>query len=261
MADPPAGTRTPLVDLAIGCLDLTSLDGDETREDVLALCDRAVRPDPSDDTLPSVAAVVLYPDTIELAAERLRGSGVLVASVAWFPLPDAPLEQRLDEIRRALDAGADEIDIVMRRPVSLDGGNAEVGSEVERATELVGSRTLKVILETGELGEAERIRAAALVAMEAGADFLKSSSGKVGGGVTPEAAVAMMEAARDFHRDRGRAAGIKVSGGVRTTEQALAYLAQLDVTLGPEWMTPDRFRIGASSLLDDLVAHRQGGAR
>ena len=249
---PSAQSATTSYDLAIRCLDLTSLDGSETAEQVLDLCDRALRPDPDDPTVPSVAAVVLYPELVAVAAGRLRGSTVAVASVAGFPSAESPLETRLAEIRRALDDGAEEIDVVMNRPLFL-ADQADAAEEIRRAREAAGRAILKVILETGELGTAERIRQAALLAMAAGADFVKSSTGKVGEGVSPDAALAMMEAARDFHRDNGRPVGIKVSGGVRTAEQAMGYLRLAEDTLGQEWLTPDRLRIGASGVLDELV--------
>ena len=257
MSDAPSQSRaTSSVDLAIRCLDLTSLEGDETKEQVLELCERGLRPDPGDASIPSVAAVVLYPSLVSVAASRLEGTGVRVASVAGFPTPDGPLEDRLEEIRGAVDDGADEIDIVLNRPLLLSGRPEEASEEIWRAREAAGPSMLKVILETGELKTSERIREAAGLAMEAGADFLKSSTGKAGIGATPEAALVMMEAARDFHRTKGTAVGIKVSGGVRTPEQARSYLEMLEETLGTDWLTPERFRIGASMLLDELVRAR-----
>jgi deoxyribose-phosphate aldolase len=246
-------STSPSLDLAIRCIDLTSLDGEETKEQVLELCDRAVRPDPEDASIPSVAAVVLYASKVSVAADRLGGTGVLVASVAGFPGAEGRLEDRLAEIRRAVADGADEVDIVLNRPLFLAGSTQEAAEEIRRAREAAGSSTLKVILETGELQTSERIREAAMVAMQAGAQFIKSSTGKVASGVTPESALVMMEAARDFQRETGAVVGIKVSGGVRTAQQAMRYLDLLESTLGPEWLTPDRFRIGASSLLDDIV--------
>ncbi len=248
----PRPNATTSLELAIRCLDLTSLDGDETPEQIAKLCDRALRPDPDNAEIPSVAAVVLYPALVNDAASRLRDTKVRVASVAGFPSAEGPLEDRLAEIRGAVEDGADEVDIVLNLPLFLSDP-AEAAEEIRRAKEATGSLTLKVILETGLLETPERIREAALLAMSAGADFLKSSTGKVGPGVSPEAAMVMMETARDFHRDNGTAVGIKVSGGVRTAEQALTYLQMLEDTLGPEWLTPARFRIGASSLLAELV--------
>ena len=251
-----APSATPSFDLAIRCLDLTSLDGDETPEQVGQLCERALHPDPKDETTPSVAAVVLYPAMVKVAADLLQGTDVRVASVAGFPRAEGTLEARLVEVRRAVEDGADEVDVVMNRPLFLTD-RVEAAEEIRRAKEAAGPATLKVILEAGELETPARIREASLLAMAAGADFLKSSTGKVGSGVSPEAALVMMGAVRDFHRDNGTPVGIKVSGGVRTAEQAIAYLHQAEVTLGPDWLTPERFRIGASGLLGDLVAARR----
>jgi deoxyribose-phosphate aldolase len=250
-SDPPL---TSSLHLAIRCLDLTSLEGTETSAQIAALCDRAIRPDPENHETPSVAAVVVYPPFVSIAAERLRGTGVKVATVIGFPVPTEPLPKRLAEIHAALDAGADEIDIVLNREAFLSGRKEEAGEEISKSKEAAGSAPLKVILETGELASEERIRKAAMLAMSAGADFLKSSTGKVGTGATPEAALAMMEAVRGFHEQGGRAVGVKLSGGIRTTDQALGYIEMLEEKLGPDWLTPERFRIGASALLDDLVA-------
>jgi deoxyribose-phosphate aldolase len=251
--DPSPSSPTPSPHLAVRCLDLTALEGDETKEQVVELCERAIRPDPEDPSIPSVAAVVLYPSMVSVAANELGGSGVRVASVAGFPSAEGPLEERLAEIRRAVADGADEIDIVLNRPLFTSGRTEEAGEEIRLAGEAAGSSSLKVILETGELETPERIRDAARLAMEAGADFIKTSTGKVATGATPGAARVMMESARDFHRQTGTAVGIKVSGGVRTTEQAMAYLGQVEATLGADWLTPERFRIGASALLAELI--------
>ena len=249
-----SSSATPSFHLAIRCLDLTSLDGEETEEQVVALCDRAVRPDPNDPEVPAVAAVVLYPGMVRVAARRLRGTGVKVASVAGFPSAEGPLDVRLAEIRRAVEDGADEIDIVLNRRLFLAGGTEEAQTEIRRAKEAAGPATLKVILETGKLESPARIRDAAMLAMTSGANFLKTSTGKVGTGATLAAAMAMMAAAGEFHGDTGIAVGVKVSGGVRTSEQAMSYLELAEDTLGATWLTPDRYRIGASALLGDLVA-------
>jgi deoxyribose-phosphate aldolase len=245
-------------DLAIRCLDLTSLDGSETEEQVRALCGRALRPDAEDPTVPSVAAVVLYPRFVRLAAEILGDAPVRVASVAGFPFAEGSLESRLQEIRQAVADGAGEIDVVMNRSAFDEGREEEVSTEIAGAKQAAGPALLKVILETGELATSKRIEEAAHLAMSAGADFIKSSTGKVGSGITHDAALAMMEAVRDHGEETGRSVGVKVSGGVRTAEQALSYLELLEKTLGDEWLSPDRFRIGASSLLDQLVALRTG---
>ncbi|HZB03350.1 MAG TPA: deoxyribose-phosphate aldolase [Actinomycetota bacterium] len=242
------------VDLAIRCADLTTLEGADTPGKVTAVCSKAVRPDPTDPTIPSVAAVVVYPSLVPVAAERLRGTGVHLASVAGgFPSGLAPLEERLDEIRRAVQWGADEIDIVLNRSAFLAGRYHQAYEEVALSKEATGSAHLKVILETGELGSYDQIRKASMLAMAAGADFIKTSTGKIGVSATYPTALCMMEAARDFHRQTGRPVGIKVAGGIRKAKEAWIYLVILHETLGPDWLTPDRFRIGASTLLNDLL--------
>lgn len=255
MTDLPAPPRqTSVLELVISCVDLTSLEGDETPEQAAALCEKAVRPDPAAPGIPSVAAVVLYPPLVAVAADSLKGTGVKVATVIGFPVPEEPLPKRLAEIHAAVDAGAEEIDMVLDREAFMSGRKEEAGEEISRAKDAAGPAILKVILETGRLRSAERIREAAALAMAAGADFLKSSTGKTGTGATPEAAVAMMEAVRGFHEEGGRAVGVKLSGGIRTTDQAMGYVDMLEERLGRDWLSPERFRIGASALLDDLVA-------
>jgi deoxyribose-phosphate aldolase len=242
------------LDLAIRCMDLTTLEGVDTVGKVVALCAKAVRPNPLDASVPSVAAVCLYPELIPTAVEHLRGTGVHVASVAGsFPAGLGPLHARLQEIRDVVAKGADEVDIVLNRSLFLGGRYGEAFEELLAAREAAGHAHLKVILETGELGSYDRIRQASMLAMAAGADFIKTSTGKIGVNATLPNGLAMMEAARDFHRDTGRMVGIKVAGGVRTSKQAVQYLVVLHETLGAEWLTPDRFRIGASSLLNDVL--------
>jgi deoxyribose-phosphate aldolase len=246
------------LDLAIRCMDLTTLEGADTTGKVVALCAKAVRPNPSDRTIPSVAAVCLYPELVPVAVEQLRGTGVRVASVAGaFPAGLGPIGSRLAEIRSVVAAGADEVDIVLNRSLFLGGRYAQAFEELAAAREAAGSVRLKTILEVGELGSYDRIRQASVLAMAAGADVIKTSTGKIGTGATLPAALCMMEAVRDVHRETGRAVGLKVAGGVRTSKQAIQYLAVLHETLGPRWLTPDRFRIGASSLLNDVLMQIQ----
>jgi deoxyribose-phosphate aldolase len=242
------------LDLAVRCADLTTLEGADTPGKVTAVCSKAVRPAPSDPTIPSVAAVVVYPELVPVAAERLRGTTVQVASVAGgFPSGLAPLEDRLDEIRRAVQWGADEIDIVLNRSAFLSGRYPQAYEEVALSKDACGNAHLKVILETGELGSYDQIRKASMLAMAAGADFIKTSTGKIGTSATYPTALCMMEAARDFHHQTGRAVGIKVAGGIKKAKEAWTYLVILHETLGPDWLTPERFRIGASTLLNDLL--------
>ena len=242
------------LDLAIRCMDLTTLEGVDTVGKVEAMCAKALRPDPLDATIPPVAAVCIYAQLIPRAVEQLRGSSVKVASVAGgFPAGLAPLEARLADVRQAVEAGADEIDIVLNRSLFLGGEYARAFEELVAAREAAGDAHLKIILETGELGSYDRVRQASVLAMAAGADFIKTSTGKIGIGATPPSALCMMEAARDFFTETGRRVGVKVAGGVRASKQAIQYLVLVYETLGAEWMTPDRFRIGASSLLNDVL--------
>jgi deoxyribose-phosphate aldolase len=242
------------LDLAIRCMDLTTLEGTDTTGKVVALCAKAVRPNPLDASVPSVAAVCLYPQLVPVAVAQLRGSGVRVASVAGsFPSGLGPLDARLAEIRDVVAAGADEVDVVLNRSLFLGGRYADAFEELVAARGAADAAHLKVILETGELGSYDRIRQASMLAMAAGADFIKTSTGKIGVAATLPTALCMGEAARDFHRETGRAVGIKVAGGIRRSKQAIQYLVVLNETLGPAWLTPDRFRIGASSLLNDVL--------
>ncbi|HEX2029874.1 MAG TPA: deoxyribose-phosphate aldolase [Actinomycetota bacterium] len=242
------------LDLAIRCADLTTLEGADTPGKVTAVCSKAVRPDPTDPTIPSVAAVVVYPQLVPVAAERLRGTGVKVASVAGaFPSGLSPLEPRLEEIRQAVRWGADEIDIVLNRSAFLAGRYAKVFEEITASKEAAGTAHLKVILEVGELGSYDQVRKASMLSMAAGADFIKTSTGKISASASFPSALCMMEAARDFLHQTGRPVGIKVAGGIRKAKEAWTYLVILHETLGPDWLTPDRFRIGASTLLNDLL--------
>jgi deoxyribose-phosphate aldolase len=242
------------LDLAIRCMDLTTLEGADTTGKVVAMCAKAVRPNPLDGSIPPVAAVCLYPDLVPVAVAHLRGTGVKVASVAGtFPAGLGPLSARLAEIRDVVERGADEVDIVLNRSLFLGGRYAECFEELAAAREAAGEAHLKVILETGELGSYDRIRQAGVLAMAAGADFVKTSTGKIGVSATLPSALCMMEAARDFFHETGHRVGIKVAGGIRQSKQAVQYLVLLYETLGPDWMTPDRFRIGASTLLNDVL--------
>ncbi|MDP9297805.1 MAG: deoxyribose-phosphate aldolase [Actinomycetota bacterium] len=240
--------------LAIRCMDLTTLEGADTTGKIVAICAKAVRPDPLDPSVPSVAAVCLYPQLVPVAAEQLAGTGVQVASVAGgFPSGLGPLDARLREISEAVDLGATEVDIVLNRSLFLGGRYRESFEELVAARDVAAEVHLKVILETGELGSYDRVRQASVLAMAAGADFIKTSTGKIGSGATLPVALCMMEAARDFHRQTGRRVGVKVAGGVRKSKQAIQYLVMLHETLGVEWLVPGLFRIGASTLLNDVL--------
>src|SRR5437868_13018455 len=242
------------LELAIRMMDLTTLEGADTPGKVAALCSKGIRPDPADPSVPSVAAICVYPAMIRPAVEHLRGSEVRVASVATaFPSGQTFLDVKLAETGEAVAAGADEIDMVIDRGAFLSGDYQKVFDEIVAIKEAAGSAHLKVILETGELGTYDNVRRASVLAMAAGADFIKTSTGKINPAATPPVALVMMEAIRDFHRETGRRVGLKPAGGIRTAKQAVQYLVLLYETLGPEWMTPERFRIGASSLLNDCL--------
>jgi deoxyribose-phosphate aldolase len=242
------------LDLAIRCIDLTTLEGSDTPGKVAALCSKAMRPDPSDANVPPVAAVCVYPNLVPTAVERLNGSAVKVASVATaFPSGQSPLEAKLDEVRWVVEHGADEVDMVIDRGAFLSGRYAKVYDEIVRVKEAAGDAHLKVILETGELGTYDNVRRASLLAMAAGADFIKTSTGKLPSAATLPVALVMLEAIRDVHEETGRVVGFKPAGGIRNAKQAIQHLVLVHETLGPDWLTPDRYRMGASSLLNDVL--------
>lgn len=249
-----ASAKVAGIRLAIACMDLTTLEGKDSEGRVRSLCAKAVRPAPHLDGIPSVAAVCVYPSLVAVAKDALRGTSVKVASVATsFPSGLSSLDVRLADTRAAIEAGADEIDMVIDRGAFLSGRYRQVFDEIVAVKNVCGDIHLKVILETGELGSYDNVRSASDLALEAGADVIKTSTGKVGTNATFPVAVTMCEAIRDYARRTGRRAGLKVAGGVRTTKQALTYLVIVKETLGDGWLTPDLFRIGASSLLDDLL--------
>ena len=240
--------------LAVSIMDLTTLEGSDTAGKVEALCAKAQRPDPSDPSVPPVGAVCIYPSLVATARRELRGSTVKVASVATaFPSGQAPLDLRLREVACAVEAGADEIDMVINRGAFLSGRYREVFEEIAATRDACGAARLKVILETGELGSYDNVRRASVLAMAAGADFIKTSTGKVQPAATLPVALVMLEAIRDFHQRTGQMVGFKPAGGVRTAKQAIQYLVVVAETLGPDWLTPEWLRIGASSLLNDCL--------
>jgi deoxyribose-phosphate aldolase len=242
------------LELAIRMMDLTTLEGGDTPGKVAALCSKAVRPDPTDASIPSVAAVCVYPNLVPTAVERLRGTGVKVASVATaFPSGQSPLDVKLRDVEDAVVMGADEIDMVIDRGAFLSGRYAKVYDEIVRVKEACGDAHLKVILEVAELGTYDNVRRASILAMAAGADFIKTSTGKLSGAATLPVTLVMLEAIRDVHEQTGRKVGMKPAGGIRQSKQAVQYLVQLHETLGPEWLTPDLYRIGASTLLNDVL--------
>jgi deoxyribose-phosphate aldolase len=242
------------LELAIRMMDLTTLEGKDTEGKVRALCAKGVRPDATDPSIPSVAAICIYPALVPVAKRALEGSGVKVASVATgFPSGQTFTDVKLLETRHAVEAGADEIDMVIDRGAFLQGDYRTVFDEIVAVKEACGDAHLKVILETGELETYDNVRRASVLAMAAGADFIKTSTGKVQPAATLPVTLVMLEAIRDFHRRTGRVVGMKPAGGIRTAKEAIQYLVVLYETLGPRWMTPEWFRFGASTLLNDVL--------
>jgi len=236
-------------------MDLTTLEGKDTPGKVAYLCRKALRPaDPKYD-VPPCAAVCVYPNMVRCARRFLgNDSPVHVASVATgFPSGQYPLRTRLEETRRAVADGADEIDMVIDRHALIVGDHAKVFDEVVAVKSASGPAHLKVILETGELVTYDNVRVASHIAMEAGADFIKTSTGKVQPAATMPVTLVMLEAIRDYFFETGIRIGMKPAGGIRTSKQALAYLVMVKETLGDDWLTPDLFRLGASTLLNDVL--------
>ncbi|GAB3966077.1 deoxyribose-phosphate aldolase [Actinoallomurus acanthiterrae] len=246
------------IDLAISMVDLTTLEGADTPGKVRALCAKAAHPDPADATAPRVAAVCVYSDLVGEAVRALKGTGVGVASVATaFPSGRAPLDAKLADTRRAIGDGASEIDMVIDRGAFLAGDYQKVFEEIVAVKAECGDVHLKVILETGELVTYDNVRRASWLAMLAGADFIKTSTGKVSPAATLPVTLVMLEAVRDFRARTGRQVGVKPAGGIRTTKDAIKYLVLVNETAGPDWLSPEWFRLGASSLLNDLLMQRR----
>ena len=244
--------------LAVSMLDLTTLEGADTPGKVRHLCAKAVCPSPTIPEIPSCAAVCVYPSLAGVAHAALEGTGVRTASVATaFPSGQASFEVKLRDVEDAVAAGAEEIDMVISREAFLAGEDTRVMEEIVRVKEACGDAHLKVILETAELGSYDHVRHASLLAMEAGADFIKTSTGKAASGATPGVTLVMLEAIRDYMERTDRPVGMKAAGGVSTSKAALHRLVLVKETLGDEWLSPDRFRIGASSLLNDLLMQYQ----
>ena len=247
-------TKLFALDLAVRMIDLTTLEGADTPGKVSALSSKAIRPDPSDLSVPSVAAVCVYPNLVPTAVERTRGTSVKVASVATsFPSGQAPTHVKVAEVRDVVEMGADEVDMVIDRGAFLSGRYAKVYDEIVQVKEAAGDAHVKVILETGELGTYDNVRRASLLAIAGGADFIKTSTGKLPSAATLPVALVMLEAIRDVYEETGRRVGMKAAGGIRQAKQAVQYLVQLHETLGAEWLTPDLYRLGASTLLNDVL--------
>ena len=250
-----AGTKLAGLKLAVAMMDLTTLEGKDTPGKVAYLCRKALRPAEPKYNVPPCAAVCIYPNMVRYARRFLGAdSPVKVASVATgFPSGQYPLRTRLEEVRRAIADGADEIDMVIDRPAFLAGDHAKVFDEIAATKAACGPVHLKVILETGELVTYDNVRLASCIAMEAGADFIKTSTGKINPAATMPVTLVMLEAIRNYFFETGIRIGMKPAGGIRNSKQTLAYLVMVKETLGDDWLTPDLFRFGASSLLNDVL--------
>jgi deoxyribose-phosphate aldolase len=245
------------IDLAISMVDLTTLEGADTPGKVVSLCAKARHPEPTDPSCPAVAAVCVYPSMVAVARAALGASPIHVASVATaFPSGQAPLPVKLADTRAAIADGADEIDMVINRGAFLAGRYLDVFEEIAAIRAAGQSVHLKVILETGELATYDNVRRASWLAMLAGADFIKTSTGKVTPAATLPVTLVMLEAVRDFRATTGRQVGVKPAGGIRSSKDAIRYLVLVQETAGPDWLHPDWFRFGASTLLNDLLLQR-----
>jgi deoxyribose-phosphate aldolase len=240
--------------MAVSMMDLTTLEGKDTPGKVAFLCRKAMQPLDPRYKVPSCAAVCVYPNLVRAAKKFVGESGVKVASVATaFPTGLMPLKLKLEEVRSAARDGADEIDMVIDRGVFLAGDHGRIFDEIAATREACGAAHLKVILETGELLTYDNVRIASEIAMRAGADFIKTSTGKVSPAATMPVTLVMLEAIRDYFYETGIRIGMKPAGGIRTAKQALAYLVMVKETLGDDWLTPDLFRFGASTLVNDVL--------
>lgn len=245
------------IDLAIRMVDLTTLEGQDTPGKVRALASKAMRPDPADPTCPPVAAVCVYPDMVSTARETLGSSGVHIAAVATaFPSGRAALDIKLADTKDAVEAGAHEIDMVIDRGAFLAGHYLQVFEEIAAVKEACGDAHLKVIFETGELQTYDNVRRVSWLAMMAGAHFIKTSTGKIQPAATLPVTLIMLEAVRDFREQTGTMIGVKPAGGIRTTKDAIKYLVMVNEIAGQDWLDPDWFRFGASTLLNDLLMQR-----
>lgn len=240
--------------MVLSMIDLTTLEGQDTPGKVRQLCQKAMHLHDAVPGLPHVAAVCVYPTMVGVAREALGGRGIHIASVATaFPSGQAPLNVKLEDTRMAVDQGADEIDMVISRGAFLSGDHAFVFDEIAAIKEACGEAHLKVILETGELGTLDRVRCASVLAMHAGADFIKTSTGKIQPAATMQVTLVMLQAIRDYYYETGRMVGMKPAGGISNAKLAIHYLVMLRETLGNAWMTPEWFRFGASSLANDVL--------
>jgi deoxyribose-phosphate aldolase len=247
-------SKVEALKLILSMIDLTTLEGQDTPGKVRQLCQKAIHLHDAMPGLPHVAAVCVYPTMVRVAKEALAGTDINIASVATaFPSGQSNLKVKLDDTRMAVEAGANEIDMVISRGAFLAGDYRYVFDEIRAVKEACGDAHLKVILETGELGPLDRVRRASVLAMHAGADFIKTSTGKIQPAATMQVTLVMLQAIRDYYRETGRMVGMKPAGGISTSKLAVHYLVMLRETLGSAWMTPEWFRFGASSLANDVL--------
>ncbi|OGQ04976.1 MAG: deoxyribose-phosphate aldolase [Deltaproteobacteria bacterium RIFCSPLOWO2_12_FULL_44_12] len=247
-------TKIEGIKLAISMIDLTTLEGKDSPGKVQALCQKAIHPLEGNSSVPSVAAVCVYPNMVSVAKKALKGTNVKVASVATgFPSGLTPLPIKIEETKRVVEMGADEVDMVIDRGAFLAGEYQKVSDEIAQVKEACGKSHLKVILETGELETYDNVRKASFLAMQAGADFIKTSTGKAAVNATLPVTLVMLEAIRDYWYQTGKMVGMKPAGGIRTSKQALQYLVVVKETLGDRWLSNDWFRFGASTLTNDLL--------
>ena len=247
-------SKLQALDLALRMMDLTTLEGSDSDGKVRQLCNKALRPYTELPNIPSVAAVCVYPNRVALAKNILKNSSISVASVATaFPSGMSSLQIKLDDVEYAVSEGADEIDMVISRGAFLSGEYTRVYDEIAQIKQACGSAHLKVILETGELGSLENIRMASDLAMKAGADFIKTSTGKISPAASMPVVLVMLQAIRDNYNSTGVKVGMKPAGGIRSSKQAIQYLVMVKETLGIDWLNPSLFRFGASSLANDVL--------
>ena len=246
------------IDTAISMIDLTTLEGADTPGKVRGLAAKALVPDPTDMSTPRPAALCVYGDMVAVAKDALGGAAINVAAVATaFPSGRASMPVKLADTRDAVEAGADEIDMVIDRGAFLSGDYLTVFSEIAQVKEVCGSARLKVIMETGELVTYDNVRRASWLSMLAGGDFIKTSTGKISPAATLPVTLVMLEAVRDWHDTTGERVGVKPAGGIRTSKDAIKFLVAVSEVAGEAWLTNEWFRFGASSLLNDLILQRQ----
>jgi deoxyribose-phosphate aldolase len=247
-------SKLQALNLIVSMCDLTTLEGEDTEGKISQMAAKAIKPDPSDKSIPSVAAVCVYPSLVGPIKEKVMHSNVKVASVSsYFPSGQVPMESKLLDTKYAIDSGADEIDIVINRKAFLEGDYRKVYDEIVALKELCGDVHLKTIIEVGDLKTYENIRKASLISLAAGSDFIKTSTGKLSVGSSRQACYVMAKAVLDFYHMTGIKAGIKVAGGIRDAKDAIRYLVIVNEEMGVDWLSPDMFRFGASSLLDDVL--------